>query len=27
MISDFIYKYYIDPVRYEQPYTAVETIT
>ena len=27
MISDFIYKYYIDPVRYEQPYNAVETIT
>jgi len=27
MISDFIYKYYIDPIRYEQPYNAVETIT
>ncbi|MEI8331532.1 MAG: DUF63 family protein [Methanomicrobiales archaeon] len=27
MISDFIYKYYIDPVRYEQPYNAIETIT
>jgi uncharacterized membrane protein len=27
MISDFFYKYYIDPVRYEQPYNAVETIT
>jgi len=27
MISDFIYKYYIDPVRYEQPYNAVETLT
>lgn len=27
MISDFIYKYYIDPIRYEQPYNSVETIT
>jgi uncharacterized membrane protein len=27
MISDFLYKYYIDPIRYEQPYNAVETIT
>ena len=27
MISDFIYKYYIDPIRYEQPYNVVETIT
>ena len=27
MISDFIYKYYIDPIRYEQPYNIVETIT
>lgn len=27
MISDFIYKYYIDPIRYEQPYNAIETIT
>jgi len=27
MISDFIYKYYIDPVRYEQPYNAIETLT
>ena len=27
MISDFFYKYYIDPIRYEQPYNAVETIT
>jgi len=27
MISDFIYKYYIDPIRYEQPYNAVETLT
>jgi uncharacterized membrane protein len=27
MISDFIYKYYIDPIRYEQPYNTVETIT
>ncbi len=27
MISDFIYKYYIDPIRYEQPYNIVETLT
>jgi len=27
MISDFIYKYYIDPIRYEQPYNTVETLT
>jgi len=27
MISDFFYKYYIDPIRYEQPYNTVETIT
>ena len=27
MISDFIYKYYIDPIRYEQPYNAIETLT
>jgi len=27
MNSDFIYKYYIDPIRYEQPYNAVETLT
>ena len=27
MISDFIYKYYIDPIRYEQPYNTVDTIT
>jgi len=27
MISDFIYKYYIDPIRYEQPYNVVETVT
>jgi len=27
MISDFIYKYYIDPIRYEQPYNIVETVT
>jgi len=27
MISDFLYKYYIDPIRYEQPYNTVETIT
>jgi len=27
MISDFIYKYYIDPVKYGEPYNIVETIT
>ncbi|MFA5331396.1 MAG: DUF63 family protein [Methanoregula sp.] len=27
MISKFIYKYYIDPVKYNQPYNIVETIT
>jgi uncharacterized membrane protein len=27
MISEFIYKYYIDPVKYGEPYNAVETIT
>ncbi|HTY15260.1 MAG TPA: DUF63 family protein [Methanoregulaceae archaeon] len=27
MIREFIYKYYIDPVRYDQPYNPVETIT
>ena len=27
MIREFIYKYYIDPVRYDQPYNAVETLT
>ena len=27
MISDFIYKYYIDPVIYGEPYNIVETIT
>jgi uncharacterized membrane protein len=27
MFSDFIYKYYIDPIRYQQSYNTVETIT
>ncbi len=27
MIEEFLYKYYIDPIRYDQPYNAVETIT
>ncbi len=27
MIREFIYKYYIDPVRYDQPYNIVETLT
>ncbi|MDD1672655.1 MAG: DUF63 family protein [Methanomicrobiales archaeon] len=27
MISEFIYKYYIDPIRYSQPYTLVDTLT
>jgi uncharacterized membrane protein len=27
MISDFIYKYYIDPIRLGQPYTIVDTLT
>jgi uncharacterized membrane protein len=27
MISDFFYKYYIDPIRYQQPYNIVETLT
>ena len=27
MISDFIYKYYIDPVKYGEPYNIVETLT
>ncbi|KUG20711.1 MAG: DUF63 family protein [Methanomicrobiaceae archaeon] len=27
MISGFIYKYYIDPIRYGQPYTLVDTLT
>ncbi len=27
MISEFIYKYYIDPVRYGEPYNVVETLT
>ncbi len=27
MISEFIYKYYIDPIRYGQPYTIVDTLT
>jgi len=27
MISDFLYKYYIDPVKYGEPYNIVETLT
>lgn len=27
MITEFIYKYYIDPVRFDQPYNIVETLT
>ncbi|MDD1671309.1 MAG: DUF63 family protein, partial [Methanomicrobiales archaeon] len=27
MISDFIYKYYIDPIRLGQPYNIVDTLT
>ncbi|MDO9539140.1 MAG: DUF63 family protein [Methanocalculus sp.] len=27
MISDFIYKYYIDPIRYGEAYTLVDTLT
>lgn len=27
MISDFIYKYYIDPIRYGQAYNVVDTLT
>jgi uncharacterized membrane protein len=27
MISDFIYKYYIDPIRYGEPYNVVDTLT
>jgi uncharacterized membrane protein len=27
MVSEFIYKYYIDPIRYGQPYTLIDTIT
>ncbi|QYZ78786.1 DUF63 family protein [Methanofollis formosanus] len=27
MIRDFIYKYYIDPIRYGQAYTVVDTLT
>lgn len=27
MISEFIRKYYIDPIRYGQPYTVVDTLT
>ena len=27
MIEEFLYKYYIDPVRYNEPYNPVETIT
>jgi uncharacterized membrane protein len=27
MISDFIYKYYIDPIRLGQPYNVVDTLT
>ncbi len=27
MISDFVYKYYIDPIRYGEAYTLVDTLT
>ena len=27
MIREFIYKYYIDPIRYGQPYNIVDTLT
>jgi len=27
MIRDFIYKYYIDPIRFGEPYTIVDTLT
>jgi uncharacterized membrane protein len=27
MISDFIYKYYIDPIRFGEPYNIVDTLT
>ena len=27
MIREFIYKYYIDPIRYGQPYTLIDTLT
>jgi len=27
MIEEFLYKYYIDPVRYNEPYNPVETLT
>jgi uncharacterized membrane protein len=27
MISEFIFKYYIDPIRYGQPYNVVDTLT
>lgn len=27
MISEFIYKYYIDPIKYGQPYNVVDTLT
>ncbi|MDI6718402.1 MAG: DUF63 family protein [Methanomicrobiales archaeon] len=27
MIREFVYKYYIDPIRYGQPYTLVDTLT
>jgi uncharacterized membrane protein len=27
MIREFLYKYYIDPIRYGQPYTIVDTLT
>ena len=27
MIREFLYKYYIDPIRYGQPYTLVDTLT
>ncbi len=27
MIREFVYKYYIDPIRYGQPYTLIDTLT
>ena len=27
MIREFLYKYYIDPIMYGQPYTIVDTLT
>ena len=27
MIREFLYKYYIDPIRYGQAYTLIDTLT